>query len=102
MRLKFDEERSEIAAKGRTVVLSPFEFDMLRRVSAAKRGISPERIFAAQYQLDPEGGPDWGKRVIHQRRWHLNRKLKQLGLVIMPHKRGVGCVYELKCLECTT
>ena len=36
MRLKFDEERSEIAAKGRTVVLSPFEFDMLRRVSAAK------------------------------------------------------------------
>jgi hypothetical protein len=91
-----------VKANGLKVFLPPLEFEMLRLVRAAKYGISPQQIFAAQYQLDPNGGPDWGKRVIHQRRCHLNRKLKELGLAIMPHKRGAGCVYELKCLEGST
>jgi hypothetical protein len=102
MRIILDPVRSEVKANGLTVFLPPMEFEMFSLVWSAKSGIAPSAIFDRQYQLDLDGGPDWGKRVIHQRRCHLNRKLKELGLAIMPHKRGVGCVYELKCLEGST
>jgi len=101
MRVILDPVRTEVKATGLKDFLPPLEFEMFRLVRKAKNGISPMAIFAAQYQLDPNGGPDLGRKVIHQRKCHINRKLKPLGLAIMPHKLGAGCVYELKTPSAT-
>jgi hypothetical protein len=97
MRIIFDPLRLEVTVRGRTIVLPPMEFEMLKMIDASKSGISPKRISDNQYQLDPNGGPDiGGYRVVHQRRVHLNRKIKPLGIKIMAHKKGLGGVYEIR------
>jgi hypothetical protein len=95
-RVKLNETRCEVSARGQTVFLPPLEFQMLRLVLDAKHGISPAAIFDRQYQLDPNGGPTLGPRIVHQRRCQINRKLLPLGLAIVPHKRGRGCVYRIR------
>jgi hypothetical protein len=100
MRIILDPVRSEVKANGLKVFLPPLEFEMFRLVRKAKHGISPMAIFSTQYQLDPNGGPVLGRKVIHQRKRQINRKIKPLGLAIMPHKNGNGCVYELHTTQC--
>ena len=97
--MKFNKVRSEVSRHGVRILLSPLEFDMLKMISNAKYGMSPKRISDNQYQLDPNGGPEMGHRVVHQRRCHLNRKIKPLGIAVMAHKRGAGGVYELYELD---
>jgi hypothetical protein len=94
--VKLNDTRSEVSARGRTVFLPPLEFAMLKLVIHAPDGISPAAIFNLQYQLDPNGGPTLGPRIVHQRRCQINRKLQPLRLAIVPHKRGAGSVYELR------
>jgi len=99
--ISFDGNRSEVNAADRSVALGPLEFAMLRLVANASNGISPQAICERLYLADPQGGPELGPRVVHQRRCHINRKIKALGIAIMPHKKGAGCVYELKAIAMT-
>ena len=88
--------RNAIRRNGAEVLLGPRQFSILERIARSKLGISPERIFDAEYSADPNGGPLTGRHSVVVQRTIINRKLSQIGLKIVASKNGGGAVYTLE------
>lgn len=61
-------------------------FNMVRR--AGQYGITADRIFDRLYELDPNGGPDKGLKIISVFVCYLNKRLRPFGMRVRAEPNG--------------
>ncbi len=69
-------------------------YEIVRR--AGQNGITSDRIFDKLYELDPNGGPESGLRIVSIIVCYLNKRLKDVGQKIQGGASGHGCPGEYR------